>query len=89
MLTARDHHRGGLFDPWEYLGPKRRRLLDQSRAGVLRECLLKRLPAGELATKGRDDFGRPTKRSMIRSARTDHAGQIPSPGLSQDLVIKQ
>lgn len=61
MLTLRDHQSGDLFDPWEYLGPKRRRLLDQSWAGVFRDYLLKRLPVGELAREFRDDFGRPTK----------------------------
>lgn len=61
MFTLRDHHSGDLFDPWEYLGPKRRRLLDQIWAGVFRDYLLKQLPVGELATEFRDDFGRPTK----------------------------
>ena len=61
MLTLRDHRSGGLFDPWEYLGPKRRRLLEQSWAGVFRDYLLNQLPVGELATEFRDDFGRPSK----------------------------
>lgn len=61
MLTLRDHHSGDLFDPWEYLGPKRRRLLDRSWAGVFRDYLLKQLPVRELATGFRAEFGRPTK----------------------------
>ncbi|QDT32929.1 transposase [Thalassoglobus polymorphus] len=61
MLTLRDHHSGDLFDPWEYLGLKRRRLLDRSWAGVFRDYLLKQLPVRELAAEFRDDFGRPTK----------------------------
>lgn len=61
MITLRDLRCGDLFDPWEYLGPKRRRLLDQSWAGVFREHLLKHLPVRELAKEFRDDFGRPTK----------------------------
>ncbi|QDT32304.1 hypothetical protein [Thalassoglobus polymorphus] len=65
MFTLRDHHSGDhsgdLFDPWDYLGLKRRRLLDRSWAGVFRDYLLKQLPVRELATEFRDDFGRPTK----------------------------
>jgi hypothetical protein len=61
MLTRRDHQSGVLFDPWEYLGPQRRRLLEQSWAGVFRDYLLKHLPVDELAAGFRDDFGRPSK----------------------------
>ena len=35
MLTLRDHRSRELFDPWEHLGVKRRRLLELSWAGVL------------------------------------------------------
>jgi hypothetical protein len=61
MLTLRDHRSGNLFDPWEYLGPQRRRLLEQSWAGVFRDYLLQHLPVKELAASFRDDFGRPSK----------------------------
>jgi len=61
MLTVRDHRSGDLFDPWEYLGPQRRRLLYQSWAGVFRDYLLQHLPVKELAACFRDDFGRPSK----------------------------
>jgi hypothetical protein len=61
MLTLRDHRSGDLFDPWEYLGPQRRRLLEQSWAGVFRDYLLQHLPVKELAASFQDDFGRPSK----------------------------
>jgi Transposase DDE domain/Transposase domain (DUF772) len=61
MLTLRDHQSGDLFDPWEYLGPQRRRLLELSWAGVFRDYLLQHLPVRELAASFRDDFGRPSK----------------------------
>ena len=61
MLTRRDHRSGVLFDPWEYLGPQRRKLLEQSWAGVFRDYLLQHLPVKELATSFQDDFGRPSK----------------------------
>ncbi len=61
MLTLRDHQSGVLFDPWECLGRQRRRLLEQSWAGVFRDYLLRHLPLRELAASFRDDFGRPSK----------------------------
>lgn len=61
MRTLRDHQSGDLFDPWEYLGPQRRKLLDQGWAGVFREYLLEHLPVKELAAGFRQDFGRPSK----------------------------
>jgi hypothetical protein len=50
-----------LFDPWSFLGPKRRRLLDRSRAGAFQREVLPRLPVAELAATFRADFGRPSK----------------------------
>jgi len=61
MLTLRDHQSGDLFDPWECLGPQRRRLLERSWAGVFRDFLLRHLPVTELAASFRDNFGRPSK----------------------------
>jgi hypothetical protein len=61
MLTLHDHQSGALFDRWEYLGPQRRRLLEQSWAGVFRDYLLRHLPVKELAACFQDDFGRPSK----------------------------
>ena len=61
MRTLRDHRNGDLFDPWEYLGPQRRRLLEQSWAGVFREYLLEHLPVKEFSAAFRSDFGRPSK----------------------------
>ncbi|MDP1760036.1 MAG: transposase [Candidatus Woesebacteria bacterium] len=50
-----------LFDPWGFLSPKRRELLDQSWAGLFQKELLRELPVGEVASFFNDDFGRPTK----------------------------
>ena len=61
MLTIRDHQTGDLFDPWEHLGDKRRRLLDRSWAAVFREHLLNHLPVRELAAYFSRELGRPTK----------------------------
>ena len=61
MLTLRDHQTGDLFDPWAFLGEKRRKLLEQSWAGVFRKHLLKHLNIQELASHFAPVFGRPSK----------------------------
>ncbi|MDG2127222.1 MAG: hypothetical protein P8K08_04455 [Fuerstiella sp.] len=61
MLTLRDHQSRELFDPWDHLGPKRRRLLELSWSGVFREYLLEHLPVKELAKGFRSGHGRPSK----------------------------
>lgn len=50
-----------LLDPWAYLGPKRKKLLDESWAGLFREHILLALPVRELARHFTEGFGRPTK----------------------------
>ena len=61
MITVKDHHTRRLFDPWEYLGPKRRKLLDSSWSGVFRKYLLERLPVSKVAKHFDERMGRPSK----------------------------
>jgi hypothetical protein len=61
MIRIKDHKQGELFDPWSYLSPKRRKLLDQSWAGLFRKYILCQLPISHLAPFFNEDFGRPTK----------------------------
>jgi hypothetical protein len=61
MIHARDHKTGYIFDPWGYLGSKRRKLLDESWAGLFREHILNELPVEKIAPFFHEDFGRPTK----------------------------
>ena len=61
MITVKDHHAMRLFDPWDYLGPKRRKLLDTSWSVVFREYLLKRLPVKEVSKHFDEGMGRPSK----------------------------
>ncbi len=61
MFYTKDHKTGYIFDPWHYLGPKRRKLLDESWAGLFRKDILCELPVGKLVPFFTDDFGRPTK----------------------------
>lgn len=61
MIHKRDHRTVYLFDPWDYLGPKRKKLISESWAGLFREHILAELPVHKLARFFTKDFGRPTK----------------------------
>lgn len=61
MIRIDDRKTGYMFDPWKHLGPKRRRLLEASWAGLYREHILPYLPVEKLARHFKDGFGRPTK----------------------------
>ena len=61
MIHTRDHQTAYLIDPWAYLGPKRKKLLEESWAGTFREHILPSLPVHELAQYFASGFGRPTK----------------------------
>jgi hypothetical protein len=61
MIRIKDQNQGVLFDPWHFLSPKRRDLLDQSWAGLFKNELLRELPVNEVASSFKEDFGRPTK----------------------------
>jgi len=61
MFATTDHKTGYLFDPWEQLGPKRRKLLEESWAGIFRKYVLVTLPVERLAPFFHTSHGRPTK----------------------------
>ncbi|MEI8174279.1 MAG: transposase [Deltaproteobacteria bacterium] len=61
MIRTRDHKTPYLIDPWDYLGPKRRKLLDESWAGLFRDHILSELPVHKIAPYYADGFGRPSK----------------------------
>ena len=61
MIHIKDHNQKDLFDPWAFLGPKRRELLDQSWAGLFQKELLCELPVGKVIPFFTHGFGRPTK----------------------------
>lgn len=63
MFYAKDHKTGYLFDPWKHLGPKRRKLLEESWAGIFRKDILNELPVNQMASLFSPDEGRPTKES--------------------------
>lgn len=61
MIRVKNHKQRNLFDPWSFLGPKRRQLLDQSWAGLFQKEILCELPVDRIAPFFADGFGRPTK----------------------------
>lgn len=61
MIRINDHHQAKLFDPWDFLSPKRRKLLDDSWAGLFQKEILCELPVHKLTPFFNEDFGRPSK----------------------------
>jgi hypothetical protein len=61
MIHTRDHKTAYIFDPWRFLGQKRRKLMDTSWAALFRELILCELPVSKLAPFFDETFGRPTK----------------------------
>lgn len=61
MFHIKDHHTIRLFDPWSYMGPKCRKLLESNWAGVFRKHLLKEIPVNKIAQHFDGGMGRPTK----------------------------
>ena len=61
MIRIKDHKQRDIFDPWHFLSPKRRRMLDESWPGLFREHLLDQLPVERIVPFFRQDFGRPSK----------------------------
>jgi hypothetical protein len=61
MFHIKDRKTRQLFDQWDYLGPKRRKLINESWAGLFRENILPELPVERMGPFFSPDFGRPTK----------------------------
>ena len=61
MINIKDHKTGHLWDPWEHLGVKRRKLLEESWAGAFRKYILQQLPIASVIPFFSEGLGRPTK----------------------------
>jgi len=48
MFHVKNHKQLNIFDPWAHLGPKRRKLLDSSWAGLFQQHILPQLPVESL-----------------------------------------
>jgi hypothetical protein len=61
MLKIKDRKQQHLLDPWYFLSPKRRKMLDNQWPGFFREHILNKMPVDTLAKAFPSDQGRPTK----------------------------
>ena len=61
MIHVSNHKQLQIFDPWDSLGEKRRKLMDTSWAGIFQKEVLPILPVRELFPHFNSSFGRPTK----------------------------
>ncbi|GBE12909.1 MAG TPA: transposase [Desulfobacteraceae bacterium] len=61
MIKIKDHKTSYMFDPFGHLGPKRRKMIDESWAGVFRKHILTALPVNLLAKHFPSRQGHPTK----------------------------
>lgn len=61
MVRVDNHKQEPLFDPWDFLSPIRRQMLEESWPGLFNEIILRDLPVSEIAPFFNQDFGRPTK----------------------------
>ena len=61
MIRIDDHKTPYIFDPFGHLGPKRRKQMEESWAGLFRKYILTELPVEVLAKKFPLRVGHPTK----------------------------
>lgn len=61
MFHVKNHKQLNICDPWEYLGPKRRKELDESWPGLFRRRILQSLPVDALRKHYHASNGRPSK----------------------------
>jgi len=61
MIKAKNPNQLDIFDPWDFLTPKRRQLLDAGWPGLFREFILPTIPVNEVFKHFNSSFGRPTK----------------------------
>ena len=61
MVRIKDRHQQHLFDPWDFMSPKRRKMLDSDWPGFFREYILDLLPVEAFSVLFPHKNGRPTK----------------------------
>ncbi len=61
MFHVKNHKQLNICDPWVHLGPKRRKVLENSWAGLFQKKILPGLPVESLRKHYHDWNGRPTK----------------------------
>ena len=61
MRNIKNPNQLNIFDPWDFLTPKRRRMLENGWPGQFREHILPVIPVNKVARYFNETFGRPTK----------------------------
>ena len=61
MIKVKDPNQFNIFDPWDFLSPKRRKILDAEWPGLFREHILPSIPIKKVIKYFDPTFGRPTK----------------------------
>jgi hypothetical protein len=61
MIRIKDNKQLDMFDPWDFLSPKRRRMLDEDWPGLFKQHLLYELPVDLIRPFFTSGFGRPSK----------------------------
>ena len=61
MIHIKDHKTPDMFDPFPFLGPKRKQRIEESWANIFREHILTMLPVDKVFSKYDPVFGAPTK----------------------------
>ncbi len=49
MIKVKNPNQLNIFDPWDFLTPKRRQMLDAGRPGLFREQILPSIPVDKVA----------------------------------------
>jgi len=61
MIKAKNPNQLNIFDPWDFLTPKRRQMLDAGWPGLFRAHILPTIPVNMVGKHFNATFGRPTK----------------------------
>ncbi|MBN1684705.1 MAG: transposase [Gammaproteobacteria bacterium] len=61
MIKVKNPNQLNIFDPWHWLTPKRRQMLDAGWPGIFREQILPFIPVHKVGRHFSDSLGRPTK----------------------------
>ena len=61
MIKVKNPNQFDIFDPWGFLTPKRRQMLDAGWPGLFREHILPSIPVNKVSKYFDAAFGRPTK----------------------------
>jgi hypothetical protein len=61
MIKVNNPNQLNIFDPWAFVTPKRRQMLDAGWPGLFREHILPSIPVNKVSKYFNATFGRPTK----------------------------